>query len=349
MGSSTRLRKIYSIIQESYVELTHEDASTLFINHPQVKNLLDLRLPNKSYYSNLKRPLLEAEELGLETISNFTKEYNTIIISIPKSREEALGQVALAYQNVKPGGIVVIEGNKRHGIDSIIKTLSQIVTLQNLTSKAHGKIGVIKISSEKFAGFSKWLNYISPIENNDGFVSMPGLFSYKKADLASKFLASKFDKQIDGNVIDLGAGWGFLSVKLLEKCPKIKSVTLVDHDKRAIDCAKANITSAKATFEWIDINETNTLGLKFDNAICNPPFHSNTRKNVELGKNFIKIACSNLKNTGNLLMVANVQLPYEKLINSLFQDCTIQSRNKYFKIILAKRPKRSYNQMVAKI
>tara|TARA_A100001011_G_C14290811_1_gene836119 strand:- start:658 stop:1707 length:1050 start_codon:yes stop_codon:yes gene_type:complete len=349
MGSSTRLRKICSIIQESYVELTHQDASTLFINYPQVQNLLELRLPNKSYYSNLKRPLLEAEELGLETISHFTKQYNIIIISIPKSREEALGQVALACQNVKPGGLVIIEGNKRHGIDNIIKTLSQIVTLQNLTSKAHGKIGVIKVSSEKFTGFSRWLDYISPTKNNDGFLSMPGLFSYKKADLASKFLASNFDKQIDGNVVDLGAGWGFLSIKLLENCPQIKSVTLVDHDKRAIDCAKINVKSTKATFEWLDINETNTLGIKFDNAICNPPFHSNTRKNIELGKNFIKIAFSNLKNTGNLLMVANIQLPYEKLVSSLFQDCRIHSHNKYFKIILAKRPKRSYNEKLAKI
>ena len=343
MVSPKRLQKICSIIHESYFELTHRNASTLFFNYSNVEHLTNLRLPNKSYYSSLKKPLRMAQEFGLKTTFNLTEQYDTIIISIPKSRHEALGQVALAYQNVKSGGILIVEGNKRTGIDSIIKTLSQLVNLENVISKAHGKIGIIKVSSKNINVFSKWLNYITPSRNKDGYFSMPGLFSYKKADSASRLLALNFSKQISGDVIDLGSGWGFLSIKLLETCSQVKSITLVDHDQRAIICAKENMNSSKANFKWIDINETRNLGLKFDNAVCNPPFHSDERKNIELGRSFIRTAHSNLKNKGNLLMVANIQLPYEKLTRTLFHDFEILVQNKYFKIILAKRPKRTYN------
>ena len=172
---------------------------------------------------------------------------------------------------------------------------------------------------------------------------MPGLFSYKKADKASKFLTSVFNSQINGDIIDLGAGWGFLSSMLLKKCPGVKSVTLVDHDKRAINCAKENIESDKVNFHWLDITSQRGLSLKFDYAICNPPFHSHRGKNVELGKSFIKAAHNNLKSSGILLLVANIQLPYENIINTLFHNYKIQSQNRYYKIILAKRPKKCYD------
>ena len=173
---------------------------------------------------------------------------------------------------------------------------------------------------------------------------MPGLFSYKKIDPASQFLASIFEPQMSGEVIDLGAGWGYLSSKLLNKCPMIKTITLIDHDKRAIDCAKKNIKNIKASFEWIDISEIRELGKKFDVAICNPPFHSSKGKSIALGQSFIKAAHESLNSKGSLLLVANIQLPYENTIKKLFNDFEMYSQNKYFKIILAKRPKKHYDK-----
>ena len=110
-----------------------------------------------------------------------------------------------------------------------------------------------------------------------------------------------------------------------------------------------NIKNNKAYFNWIDINETSNLGIKFDNAISNPPFHSNKGKNITLGKNFILAAHQNLKSNGNLLLVSNIQLPYERLARNLFYNCEVYQKNNYFKIILARRPKKQFDPISFKI
>ena len=210
-------------------------------------------------------------------------------------------------------------------------------------TKAHGKFAVIKVEFETINIISKWLTYTIPAKNKDGFYSMPGLFSYKTIDPASQFLTSTFNNQLEGHVIDLGAGWGVLSSELLKKSTNIKSITLMDHDLRAIACAKKNISNPKAKFKWMDINEINNFKFKFDYAISNPPFHSNKGRNIDLGKSFIIAAHKVLKPRGHFFLVANIQLPYENIIDSLFDSFKIQSQNKYFKIILAKKPKRHYD------
>ena len=343
MESFKRLQYIYKIIKDYYPELLRSESSTLFFNFMETTNLKNIELPNQVYYSPYKKLRANGQKLCFETPNKITKKYDSVITSIPKSREEALGQIAQAYQKIKLGGVLFIEGSKRFGIDSIVKALSKKIILEHLMSKAHGKIAIIKVTSTKEKDFAKWLGYASPLQNNEGFFSMPGLFSHNRVDPASKFLASIFDNQINGQVIDLGAGWGYLSSKILKKCSMVESITLVDHDQRAIDCAKKNIKSDKARFKWIDISEVHELGKNFDTAICNPPFHSIKGKSIALGQSFIAAAHESLNSKGCLLLVANIQLPYENKIKALFNDFEICSQNKYFKIILAKRPKRHYD------
>ena len=238
MESFKRLQYIYKIIKDFYPKLLRSEASTLFFNFMETTNLKSIGLPNQVIYSPYKKQRVNGQKIGFETPNRINKKYDSVITSIPKSHEEALGQIAQAYQKIKFGGVLFIEGSKRYGIDSIVKALSKKINIEHLSSKAHGKIAIIKVTSTKEKAFANWLGYASPLQNNEGFFSMPGLFSYKRIDPASKFLASIFYDQINGQVIDLGAGWGYLSSKILEKCSKVESITLIDHDQRAIDCAK---------------------------------------------------------------------------------------------------------------
>ena len=69
---------------------------------------------------------------------------------------------------------------------------------------------------------------------------------------------------------------------------------------------------------------------------------------MDLGKDFIAAAHNSLKKKGNLLLVANIQLPYENIIKTLFNEFEVHSKNKSFKIILAKRPKKHYVNIISK-
>jgi 16S rRNA (guanine1207-N2)-methyltransferase len=340
MGSLKRLQHINKIVAGFYPDLTISNSSTLVMNYIEAIDLQSVDLPNINYESKLKHQVGVAKRIGLVTSLKINKTYEIVIVSVSKSKDQSFAQIAVGYERTKSGGVLIVEGNKNNGVDAIIHKLSKILALEHIIAKAHGKIAIFKISSKNLTGFEEWLAFDTPYKNEDGFYSIPGLFSHKKPDAASQFLSNLFDNRIYGDVIDLGAGWGFLSAKLLDKSLNLKSLTLMDHDQRAIECARKNIKSPKAIFKWLDIKEINEFDSKFDNVVCNPPFHSANGINIELGKTFIKTAHSILKRTGSLLMVANIQLPYENLIDTLFKDFIITAQNKYFKIILAKGPKK---------
>ena len=340
MESFKRLKKISSVVNDSYPTLTSSNSSTLIMNYLNVSDLKNLNLPNISYNSKFKQQTVAAQKIGFTTSLETDQKYDTVILSVSKSKNESFAQIAIGHKHTKSGGLLIIEGTKSNGIDTIIKEFSKLQMLDHVIAKAHGKIAILKVSSNKLNVFKKWLTLDTPSKNEDGFYSIPGLFSYKKGDSASRFLTMLFDHKLSGDVIDLGAGWGFLSSRLLNESLKVKSITLVDHDQRAIDCAKRNIQSPKAIFKWLDIKEMDQFDSRFDNVICNPPFHSSKGVNVELGKNFIKASHCILKRAGSLLLVSNIQLPYESLIGSLFNDFSIVAKNKYFKVILAKKPKK---------
>ena len=343
MGSIKRLNYICKTIETFYPKLIDSEASTLFINYSDASDLNKITLPNINYYSDFATQQTFAKKLGLVTLSKINKKYEIVVVTVSKSKLESFGRIAIAYETIKFGGILIIDGSKRNGIDSIIKILSKIVDLEHINSKDHGKTAILTVLGKKIDTFADWSKYSKPIKNEDGYFSVPGLFSYRKIDPASEFLSSIFDDQLRGNIIDLGAGWGFLSAKVIKKCKKIKSITLIDHDQRAINCARMNIKNKKASFRCLDVKEATDLGLKFDNVISNPPFHSNQCKDLNLGKSFIRVAHRHLKSTGSLFIVSNIQLPYERLAQSLFRKCTIHLQNRKFKIILATGPKNDYD------
>jgi 16S rRNA (guanine1207-N2)-methyltransferase len=344
MESLKRLNHISKIVNEGYPTHSKLNSSTLIINYLEVTDLRSVSLPNINYVSKFRHQIVTARQMGIPTSLERKQEYDIVIVSISKSKNESFALIATGYERTNCGGILIVEGNKSNGIDSVIQQLAKFHPLENIISKAHGKIVVLRVLLKKVNMFKEWLAFNVESKNEDGFYSLPGLFSYQRADSASKFLATFFDHKLDGDIIDLGAGWGFLSSKLIDKSLKLKSVTLVDHDQKAIDCAKKNILSSKAIFKWMDITEMNKFESRFDNAICNPPFHSSSKINIQLGRAFIQAAHYTLKHAGNLFLVSNIQLPYESLIDSLFNDFKIAAQNKYFKIILAKRPKKIYNR-----
>ena len=116
--------------------------------------------------------------------------------------------------------MLIIEGSKVDGIDTVLHKLSRLKVLDHVIPKAHGKIAILKVLSKDVNAFSEWLAFNTSSENEDGYYSMPGLFSYKRADPASKFLSTFFDHNLSGDIMDLGAGWGFLSSKVLNKSLK---------------------------------------------------------------------------------------------------------------------------------
>ena len=122
-------------------------------------------------------------------------------------------------------------------------TLKKQTKITNSVSKAHGKIAWFETPAdlEIYKDF--------PIQIEDGFETRAGVFSYDSVDPGSKLLAQLLPRDLTGVGADLGGGWGYLSVKALEKnC--ISELHFIEADFVALNVAKNNLNDQRLKFYW---------------------------------------------------------------------------------------------------
>lgn len=258
--------------------------------------------------------------------------YAAAIVTLPRARAEADTLIAAAEAAVGQG-TVIVDGNKTDGVEAVLKAVRARVTLTANVSKAHGKCFAFAAGSH----FTDW-QVTAPTPNRDGFLTLPGVFSADGIDPASKLLADSLPDDLSGRVADLGAGWGYLSHRLLAR-PGITALDLVEADHAALRCAQANLDDPRARFHWADARDW-TPEARPGTIVTNPPFHTGRAADPALGRAFLTAAARALAPTGRLYVVANRQLPYEDTLAAQFGKVEQIAGDTRFKVLLAQRPSR---------
>lgn len=257
--------------------------------------------------------------------------FAAVIVTLPRARDLAEDRIARASA-LAPGGLVVVNGAKTDGIEAIVKALRGRVTLLGQVSKAHGKC----LWFEGGADLADWQR--EPARLSSGDLTAPGIFSAYGPDPASQALAQALPATIKGRFADLGAGWGWLSRQIL-KHEAVTELHLVEAEKTALDCARANVSDARAQFHWADATDW-TPPNALDGVVMNPPFHQGRKADPEIGRAFITSAARILAPHGRLWLVANRHLPYEATLAEAFRETSEIGGDNRFKILQAARPSR---------
>lgn len=252
------------------------------------------------------------------------------LVSLPRSKPLAREWIAEACRTARDG-LIIVDGQKTDGVESILKEVKKRVSILGNFSKAHGRIFWFNATD-----FSDWSQGKS--QNADGFSTMPGVFSADGIDPASRLLIDNLPKKFKGTVADLGAGWGYLSSHLVDR-ENVKQVHLIEADHRALDCARDNVMSDKAVFHWADATDFK-LPDRVDNVVMNPPFHTDRQPDPDLGRRFIQAAARLLKPSGQLFLVANRHLPYETVLSERFAFVQEGAGDNRFKIFVAAKPRK---------
>ncbi|ETW11351.1 methyltransferase [Roseivivax marinus] len=250
------------------------------------------------------------------------------IVTLPRARDRA--QDWLAEAAARTDGPVVIDGAKTDGVDAILKAVRGRVTLSGQVAKNHGKL----FWFDGTDAFDDWRK--SPAPNGDGFVTAPGVFSADGIDPASRALADALPAKLGARVADLGAGWGYLATRILER-EGVAQLHLVEADRTALDCAEANVTDPRVAFHWADATSWRAPD-RLDAVVMNPPFHVGRAADPALGRAFIAAAARALAPHGALWMVANRHLPYEATLAETFRDVAEAGGDRRVKILHAARP-----------
>lgn len=257
------------------------------------------------------------------------------LVCLPRARAEA--RDLLAQAAAQTDGPVIVDGQKTDGIDAMLRELRGRVDLSEAIAKGHGKIAWFPSVGEALADWRA-----APGEARDeaqSYRTLPGLFSADDIDPASALLAEALPAGLKGVVADLGAGWGYLSARLLAKAPGIATLHLIEADARALDCARHNVTDPRAQFHWADA--TRPLKLQLDAVVMNPPFHHGRAARPQLGTAFIRAAAAMLKPSGQLFLVANRHLPYEAALTESFRKHAELPGSPAFKIFHAEGPQKA--------
>jgi len=278
------------------------------------------------------------QRAGFDCVTDSDTPCAAAILCLPRSKAQARACVydICTRCGTRGTGLVIVDGNKTDGIDSIYKDVRKRVTVLGQMTKAHGRIFWFHAAPDDFTDWQA-----PQAQKADGFHTVPGVFSADAIDPASQLLAETLPNKLGRHVVDLGAGWGYLSVMALKGDAAIESLDLVEADHHALACARQNVTDPRASFHWADALDWAPSG-HVDAVVMNPPFHTGRSADPSLGRGFIATAARILTPAGTLWMVANRHLPYEAAMAELFTDIQEIAGNTRFKVLRAARPKRAH-------
>lgn len=286
------------------------------------------------------RPLYNALVNSGKTVNPVVEgeDFDGAMILCGKHRGENEAHVATALRRTKPGSVILLAGGKEDGIQAMRKRLQQLGLECEHMPKYHGQ-AVWFTRPDDITTIAIKLD-TGPVTVEERFQTAPGMFSHAEVDAGSELLASRLPTDFDGNAADFGAGWGYLSVMLADKNPRLKSVDLYEANFASLEMAKQNLDASHPVLNyrafWHDVAHED-IKTKYDLVIMNPPFHEGHAAEPGLGQAFIKQAADALKNGGQLLLVANRGLPYEPALAALFRHHGETCRNARYKVLWAKK------------
>lgn len=279
-----------------------------------------------------------ARAQGFRTVTAVDSRADVAVVFLPRARAEARARVAAAAGALEEGAPLWIDGQKTNGVDAMLRELRGLAPVDQVQSRAHGKIFRVTVPGGDWLP-PDWKGAERTVDG--GFVTAPGVFSADGPDPASVALAACLPDRLPTRIVDLGAGWGWLSAQVLTH-PGVEVLHMVEADHAALDCARRNVTDPRAQFHWADAT-TFRLPEPVNGVIMNPPFHETRSPDPHLGARFIRAAAGLLTGAGRLWMVANRHLPYEAALSEHFADVQEIGGDNRFKVITATgagRPKR---------
>jgi 16S rRNA (guanine1207-N2)-methyltransferase len=254
------------------------------------------------------------------------------VVCLPRARALAAAMLAEANAATVPGGPVIVDGARTDGVETALRHLRAAgVATGPVEAKAHGKTFAFAAGAAALPA-----REARPVRTTEGYVTLPGVFSADGADRGSALLAAALPATLGPVVGDLGAGWGFLSLAVLQRAD-VRAVHLIEAEADALDCARANVTDPRAVFHWADATAFRPAA-PFDAVVCNPPFHTGRAADPALGLAFIRAAQRMLKREGTLFLVANRGLPYRRALEALFAEVAPLGSDPAFALWRAGRP-----------
>lgn len=166
--------------------------------------------------------------------------------------------------------------------------------------------------------------------------TLPGVHAAGRLDPGTALLIETvpWDDLAEQRVLDLGCGVGILA---LLASGEGAEVVAVDDDLAAVESARRN---SKRLGLPLDVRHSDVDSAlpeeRFDLVLCNPPFHVGRGVRLDVPRAFVAAAGRLLRPGGELWLVANRDLPYEREVEAWSNTYQVASE-RGFKVLRAVR------------
>lgn len=174
------------------------------------------------------------------------------------------------------------------------------------------------------------------------FMTDAGVFSKGELDVGSRLLLEALPT-LEGDVLDLGCGWGAIGVAIA-KANKGAEVVMADVNHRALGLCRENCTRNGVTAEVIESDGmAAVMGRRFDAVVTNPPI----RAGKQVIYRMFADAAVSLKEGGALYLVIRKQQGAEscvKYLKTLYHEVEKLDKSAGFWVLKASGPREGENK-----
>ncbi|MFA0084515.1 methyltransferase [Vibrio sp. E150_011] len=295
--------------------------SCWFSKQHRVTTVSDSFISHQGIVSNLSLNKCPPIEL-LSSIDSWPDKVDIVLMQIPRNNRYLTWQLSQIHA-LYGDNCTVIGVNKAKDIHSSTLKLFEKNLGTTTTSLAWKKHRLVFSSGDQ--------SCITPVvplttwhvdEENITLSNLPNVYSGESLDLGARFFLSYLPSdQKYQHVTDLGCGNGVLSVKLRQLNPNA-IVTSVDESYMAVESARHNIEANGLSNDQSEFVANNCLDgfspQTQDLVVCNPPFHQQQAVTDHIAWQMFNDAKHALRTGGELLVIGNRHLGYDKKLEKLF-------------------------------
>lgn len=158
-----------------------------------------------------------------------------------------------------------------------------------------------------------------------------GVFSKQHVDPGSELLCGALPEDLSGDVLDMGCGWGAMTVLTLARFPKL-NITMADVNERALSLAVANVEKNRMQARAVLSDGFERIEGMFDAVITNPPIRAGKAVIYKMFED----AKAHLKPGGMLVLVIRKQQGAPsalKFLKTLYRKAEVIARDGGYWII----------------
>jgi len=267
---------------------------------------------------------------GISLTAEKAGSFEAVLLDLPKSRKLARRWLAEAFALLRVGGYLYLAGANDQGIEPAVKDAAGLFNTPTILAYKKGNRVARFLKSEgplhmpdwsQQAGIKPGTWYEILAQTKQGPIklcSLPGIFSFDRLDPGTQALLESMPELADEKVLDLGCGYGIIGIAAA--LDGATHVDLVDVNLLAVTATAENLAAHSLTRATVFPSDglSAVSQQRYTLIATNPPFHTGHPVDYQVAEAFIQQSWEALENGGQLWLVANQFIRYDRLMRKVF-------------------------------